>query len=456
MNQVLDIDIPEESLILNQRANSLLSKDIFLHSEQEEEYQFLLRSVGWTDGFGLFFVECIFEQAERIIQRLKADLPKKNIEVLSLTEPIDNLYNLVDRLPNRDNIDVLFVRGLEYSLNEYIQPEGLGFGGQGGHYKEDSVPRILAHLNLQRERFRDSFNICFIFLLPEFAVKYFIRHAPDFYDWRSGLFEFSTDQDILKEVLKVINEEFKEENIDNLSFSQCQENLLKIDSIIEEIHQNLTTKLDLWLKKGLLLVQSERYNEAIDSYNKVLKVNNVSSQAWYYLGLALMMVHRPEEAIASFDKAIRLDPDNHKTFFSRGLALESLGQLEEALSDFDQALKLQANHYQSWYNRGVILAALGQYQEEIIAYDQAIAIKEDLHEAYYNKGVALGYLGNYEEAIINYQKSLKIKPDKYPAWVSLGIALSKLGRYLEAIDSYDQELFIKQITRRLGTIGALL
>ncbi|MEC4816697.1 MAG: hypothetical protein SAK29_26035 [Scytonema sp. PMC 1069.18] len=73
------------------------------------------------------------------------------------------------------------------ALQRYIKP---GYGGQGNFYKEDSVPRVLGHLNLHRERFRDNFNICFIFLVRLFGLKYFIHRAPDFYDWRSGVFEF--------------------------------------------------------------------------------------------------------------------------------------------------------------------------------------------------------------------------------------------------------------------------
>jgi superkiller protein 3 len=53
-------------------------------------------------------------------------------------------------------------------------------GGQGNFYKVDSVPRILNHLNQQRERFRDNFKICFIFIVRLFGLKYFIQRAPDF------------------------------------------------------------------------------------------------------------------------------------------------------------------------------------------------------------------------------------------------------------------------------------
>ena len=162
-----------------------------LGSDPEEEYQSLVRSLKWTDGFGLSFVRCPPARGEQLMIRVREDIPQKKIAVLRLEEPIDNFYNRVDSLPNRDQLNILFVTGIEKSFIEYIKP---GYGGEGYFYKEDSVPRVLGHLNLQRERFRDNFNICFVFLLPLFGLKYFIHRAPDFFDWRSGVFEFGQEK----------------------------------------------------------------------------------------------------------------------------------------------------------------------------------------------------------------------------------------------------------------------
>jgi len=122
-----------------------------------EEYQPLRRALKRRRGFGLLFVRCSPAQGERLIARVRKDIPQKTVDVLSLDEPIDNLYEIIDKLPNKDKLDILFIKGLEKSLVDYIKP---GIGGEGDYYKEDTVPRILGHLNLQRERFRDDFQIC--------------------------------------------------------------------------------------------------------------------------------------------------------------------------------------------------------------------------------------------------------------------------------------------------------
>ena len=153
--------------------NSLSEWDQDLLSDEDEIYRSFYRALQRTEGFGLFFVRCVEGERNKLIERLQKDLPKKKIERLALDRPVEdgNLYKIISQLPNRNEIDVLFIAGIEKSLEPYIQP---GYGGQGDYYKRDTVPRILGHLNLQRERFRDDFPFAIVFLVPLFALKYFM------------------------------------------------------------------------------------------------------------------------------------------------------------------------------------------------------------------------------------------------------------------------------------------
>jgi hypothetical protein len=158
-----------------------------LPADSEEEYQDLVRTLKRKEGFGLLFVRCSPVEGERLIAKIQEDITHKSIEVLRLDQPIDNLYERIAILQNRHQTEVLFITGIENSLVEDIRP---GYGGKGNFYNQDRIPRILNHLNLHRERFRDSFKICFVFLLPLFGLNYFIHRAQDFFDWRSGVFDF--------------------------------------------------------------------------------------------------------------------------------------------------------------------------------------------------------------------------------------------------------------------------
>jgi hypothetical protein len=86
-----------------------------LHLSPEESYQALVHSLERTKGFNLLFVRCSLAEGDRIIKNVRSDLPEKIIETISLKEPIDNLYDRVAALPNLEQINVLFIKGIEYS-----------------------------------------------------------------------------------------------------------------------------------------------------------------------------------------------------------------------------------------------------------------------------------------------------------------------------------------------------
>jgi len=116
--------------MLATQATNLSKWDEKLKASAEEEYESFRNVLEWTEDFGLVFVQCAPVQGEELITKVTKDLTTKKIAVLSFQsgEEIRNLYDLVDQMPNRDQIDILFIRGLEYSLVPYIKP---GYGGQG-------------------------------------------------------------------------------------------------------------------------------------------------------------------------------------------------------------------------------------------------------------------------------------------------------------------------------------
>ncbi|MCU0526187.1 MAG: hypothetical protein MUF72_15320, partial [Elainella sp. Prado103] len=165
--------------------------------DPDREYRALLRSLRWTEGFGLLFVQCSPAEGVRLVERVQSDLPQKRIDLLTLTEPIEKLYETVAAFPQIDQLDVLFIQGIEYSLYDYEKNQIWDETDNRYGYSEKNVSRLLTHLNLSRERFHHHLNVHLVFLVPLFALKYLSRRAPDFFDWRSGVLEFPSDLDTL-------------------------------------------------------------------------------------------------------------------------------------------------------------------------------------------------------------------------------------------------------------------
>jgi tetratricopeptide (TPR) repeat protein len=321
------------------------------------------------------FVQCSPASAKNLIGKVQKDLSQKQIGTLKLTEEIDNLYDLVAQRSDYNNLNILFIEGLEKSLEPYIKA---GYGGEGEYYTLNTVPKILSHLNQKRESFRDNFsNICFVLILPLFAIKFFIRRAPDFFDWSSGVFEFPDERNLL-----------------------------------EQSYENLVLKSEY--SSYINLTQQERIQKILS--------------AWNNRGIALYDLGRYEEAVASYDKAIEIKPDDEEAWNNRGIALRNLGRYEEAVASYDKALEIKPDFETAWNNRGNALRNLGRYEEAVASYDKAIEIKPDDEEAWNNRGNALMNLGRYEEAVASYNKAIEIKPDYQDAWDGRGNALKNLGR----------------------------
>ncbi|MEO1126546.1 MAG: tetratricopeptide repeat protein [Cyanobacteria bacterium J06639_16] len=413
-----------------------------LQAEPEEEYQALVRALHWVNGFGLYFVRCSTAEGERLIERVRQDVSSKHIEVLKLTEPIENFYDRIKALPNRDQLDVLFIQGIEHSLYDYEKHKLWESSKDRYGYSWKGVPRLLGHLNLSRERFKD-FDICFVFLVPRFALRYLIHRAPDFFDWHSGVFEFVMDEEGLQSESSKIWAEANYKKYCLLSPQDRRDKILSVQSLLEEDQLPIDQKLGLLLEQGNLFAADQNFEAAIAAYDAALAIKPDNHEALNNKGIALRKLGRYEEAIASYDAALAIKPDKHDALNSKGIALGKLGRYEEAIASYDAALAIKPDKHDALNNKGIALGKLGRYEEAIASYDAALAIKPDNHEALNNKGNALGELGRYEEAIAAYDAALAIKPDNHQALYNKGYALRQLGRYEEAIAAYDAALAIK-------------
>ena len=441
---------------------NLLDWDEDLQVSPDEEYRALLNGLRRTKGFGLFFVQCSPFSGGKLIERVQADLTEKTIGVLKFEHAITdgNVFKRVSEFLAKFPADVLFIQGLENSLFDAEETKKrMDWIDEKVHaYTWREVPPVLINLNQQRERFRDSFATCFVFLLPQYAINYIVHRAPDFFDWRSGLVNYVSDLETLeKESKRILAEEADYQAYCKWSSDERKSRIFLIQCFLDESRIQNQERARFYFEQGLLFSASGDNEVAISNYDKAINLKPDHFDAFRGKGGSLHDLGHIELAINHYDLALKINPQDHKSLYNKGLALSDLGCKQEAIACYDDALALKPDLHVALFNKGNALSDLGRQLKEqgneeealaklsegIACYDNALALKPDLHVALFNKGLALSALGRKQEAIACYDDALALKPDKYEALFNKGLALYDLGRKQEAIACYDDALAIK-------------
>jgi predicted O-linked N-acetylglucosamine transferase (SPINDLY family) len=183
-----------------------------------------------------------------------------------------------------------------------------------------------------------------------------------------------------------------------------------------------------------------KYEEAINSYNRAIRVSPNDSGLRYNIALAFQNIGRPDSAIKNYNKAIQIKPDYAEAYNNLGSVLAEMMQPNEAIKNYNKAIQIQPDYAEAYNNLGNILKDLVKPNEAIKNYNKAIQLKPDYAEAYNDLGVALQELGRLDEAIKNYKKAIQLKPDYAEAYSNFGTALQELGRSNEAIKSHNKAI----------------
>ncbi len=403
-------------------SNILINQPKSFRSDEQEVYRKLKRALSWQEGFGILFVQCTPVQESLIIKQVKQDITEQKIDVLKLEHSIDNLYDLIEEKVKDNPIDILFISGIEKSLalDNYIKRT---LENPKISYQRDSISPLLGHLNWQRERFRDDFNCCLVFTVRKYTLKYLVRRAPDFFDWRSGLIEFPVDRDIdllqyYTPFQRYIEQEKRQEaskekkDIDNPQeeYFSLLEKLLLLESenhgdlqFLYSVVKSNTDKLDnsfaeilqQWLLDTCSELNSEE-KEAIVGIVESLCLD-ISQFPWGRLsnvleiaitGLETVLKLRPRE---SFPEQWATTLHNLAYVYSNRIFGNKADNLEKAIAYYHNALEVRTREAfpEQWATTINNLA---------IAYTQRIR----------------GYRGdNLEKAIRYYSEALEVRTCEY-------------------------------------------
>lgn len=184
-------------------------------------------------------------------------------------------------------------------------------------------------------------------------------------------------------------------------------------------------------------------NEAIESYNRALELDDANARAWARRGQALRIIGQNQDALADVEQALKLNPRHGWAYIVKGRILEEMGQFERALAAYESSIQIKPD-VQALYSQSLIYYTLGLWEEALEKLDQAIALNPKYHPSWAKRGQILRAQGQYLQALTAYNEALEIDNRYGWAWNGKGICLKALGRLEEAYEAFQHALEFRQ------------
>ena len=96
--------------------------------------------------------------------------------------------------------------------------------------------------------------------------------------------------------------------------------------------------------------------EDLRMFEQTAKQSPKNANAWITYGNALMDTGRYNEAVEAYGKALALDPKNVDVRVDMGTCLKNSGRPQQAVEEYKKAIKQNPNHAYAHRNMGVVLS----------------------------------------------------------------------------------------------------
>ncbi|WP_026731209.1 serine/threonine-protein kinase [Fischerella sp. PCC 9605] len=207
-----------------------------------------------------------------------------------------------------------------------------------------------------------------------------------------------------------------------------------------------------FINKGKVLYKQQRYQEALDTYEQALKIDNNNAEALSGKGLSLLALGQKKEALENLEQVKQLKPDDPRIWQEIGFAIEQSQGRQAAKPYFEEALwsyndlinTIKRKNPIIWTDRGSILLKLNRPQDALNSYEEALKIDSNFYEALIGKGNALNLLGQPSKALFAFKQASEIRPQDYLVWFNQGILLTQtLRNHEEGLKAFEQTTILK-------------
>ena len=218
------------------------------------------------------------------------------------------------------------------------------------------------------------------------------------------------------------------------------------DDIIKSKEKNIDNKIkeDCLILKSKILIDDEKYDDALQGLNEALRLNPDNSYIYFYKGFINNKKGEHQEALNNYLKSIEINNKDKIIYYNLGLAYLEISDFEKSLNYLNKSFELDNTFYQALIKSGEVLLKSKEYDKSIEIFDKILNNEKEKNNelALLRKGDALFMKNNFKEALELYENVLKLNENNEEALIGAGICERKLFKLDEAINYYDRVLKI--------------
>jgi tetratricopeptide (TPR) repeat protein len=125
-------------------------------------------------------------------------------------------------------------------------------------------------------------------------------------------------------------------------------------------------------------------------------------------GSTLHRLGRHQEALETFDKVLKINYRLEKVHNNKGATLHAMDKMAEALASYNRAIELKHDYIEAWMNKGSLLYEQGKYGEALEAFTQMTHLRPELPKGWYLRGLAAKKTGNVSMAKASFEQALRL------------------------------------------------
>jgi len=200
-------------------------------------------------------------------------------------------------------------------------------------------------------------------------------------------------------------------------------------------------RTDFLLKKAEILIPLGRYDEAENSYNKVLMPEADNEEAYHFKSIILGEQNKYEDAFKVLKDGEELIGKKVIFEYDKALIFEKQGKFTDALVAVEQGLEINSENTLLLEKKGSLLLLLEKGEEAKKAFDKISEIEPENMEGLFSKASACLLLQELEESLKIFEsiieKSSEDNPYKINSYYFKALILKRLGKEDEAKEAYE-------------------